>query len=147
MSDGNREDACKAPTDEKREEGSKGLSCFSPCCDSRMNYGLGRKQENINLTLILNSDFAPRHHSLGNCHSCSSFQTNRSIVETHLVYFILIFKNKAFQKPVGFQNPDCAAGRPQPGSFFQAFARRGSGAAIWRKKSAHLMKIKKVLHF
>lgn len=85
MSDGNREDAYKPPTDENREEGSKGLSCLSPCSDSRMNYSIGREQENINLTLILNSDFAPRHHSLANCHSHASFQTNHSIFETRLV--------------------------------------------------------------
>lgn len=43
-----------------------------------MNYCRGGEQENINLTLILNPDFAPRHHSVSSCHPCASFRTNQS---------------------------------------------------------------------
>lgn len=78
MSDGNRDDARKASTDENREEGRKRLSCLFSRGDWRMNYSGGREQENINLTLILNSDFAPRHQSVSNCHPCAGFQTNQS---------------------------------------------------------------------
>lgn len=60
MSDGNRDDAREAPADENREGGrKKAFMSLFPRRDWRMNYSRGGEQENINLTLILNSNFAP----------------------------------------------------------------------------------------
>lgn len=74
MSDGNREDACEASVDENREgERKKAFMSFSSPATlargGRVNYGRGREQENINLTLILNSDFrsSPSFSLLSSC--------------------------------------------------------------------------------
>lgn len=91
---------------EKR--GRKRLSCLFSCRDSRMNYSRGRRErENINLTLFLNSDFAPRHHSVSNCRPplprlLSNKPERRALLKPRLVWFILISKYKALRKTCGF---------------------------------------------
>lgn len=83
------------------KRGGKRLSCLFWCRDSRMNYSRGTEQENINLTLFLNSDlrsspsFSPKLPS-----RVLAFRQAQAegIVENPLVMFILIFKYKLLQK-------------------------------------------------
>ena len=73
-----------------------------------MNYSRGRRErENINLILFLNSDFAPRHHSVTNCRPplprlLSNKPERRALLKPRLVWFILISKYKALWKMCGF---------------------------------------------
>lgn len=84
MGDGNREDACarlrRMRTEVRGKE--KAFMCslfFFWCHDSRLNYSCVREQENINLTLIRNSDLTHRRHSVSSWRACASFQ--RKVVQ------------------------------------------------------------------
>lgn len=83
------------------KRGGKRLSCLFWCRDSRMNYSRGTEQENINLTLFLNSDLRSSPSLSPKLPSrVLAFRQAQAegIVENPLVMFILIFKYKLLQK-------------------------------------------------